>query len=135
MITTPFYIEKDKVDGVWNLMNRHDVIVIRFVHEEAAKLNRDMLNDAFQDGFAYCIDVTAFEAGVLEARRAMMAHEEAKRGVAELAMAAGTDQPLANTGAGGDTQKASSPLRESFVSKAIAKVKFVFESIKESGNA
>lgn len=134
MITTPFYIEKRKPDGAWLLRDRHDVCVMEFLHEEAAKCHRDAFNDAFQDGFAYCIDVTAAEAKALEARRLQRAHEEAKRGVTELAMAAGSDQPIANTRSSGDGQKPSPP-PESFISKAIAKVKFVFESIKESGNA
>lgn len=135
MITTPFYIEKRKTDGCWCLRNRHDICVMEFVHEEAAKVHRDLCNDTFQDGFAYCIDITAAEAKALEAKRIQRAHEEAKRGVAELAMAAGSDQPITSPGAGGEAKQASSPLPESFISRAIAKVKFVFESIKESGNA
>lgn len=124
MITTPFYIEKRKPDGAWLLKDRHDVCVMEFVHEEAAKCHRDLCNETFQDGFAYCIDLTAKEAKALEAKRIQRAHEAAKSGVADMAIAAGTVQPAGTT---------APP--ESMLSKAIAKVRFVFDSIKESGNA
>lgn len=125
MITTPFYIEKRKSDGYWCLRNRHDVCVMEFVHEEAAKCHRDLCNETFQDGFAYCIDLAATEARRLEAKRIQRAHEAAKSGVADMAIAAGTVQPAGTP----------APPPSSMLSLAIAKVKFVFESIKESGNA
>ena len=135
MITTPFYIEKRKSDGSWLVVNRQDTVLGICADEKAAGFQRDMLNAAFQDGFAYCIDLAAAEAKALQAKHIERAHEQAKQGVAETAMAAGSDQPLVISGPGGDFQRNYLPSPESLISKAIAKVKYVFESIKESGNA
>lgn len=135
MITTPFYIEKRKSDGYWCLRNRHDVCVMEFVHEGAAQCHLDLCNETFQEGFAYCIDLMAAEARSLEEKRVQRAHQAAKSGVADLALAAGTDQPLAITGPGIDFQSSRPQPPEGVISNAIAKVKFVFECIKESDNA
>lgn len=136
MNTTPYYIERKANADSWLLRDWQDRLVMEVLHVESAKQYRDLLNEAFQAGFSHCIDMTEVAARELDAARDRKLQQAIQTGVAEMTLAAGTDQPLVVTGPGGDFQKSFTPARQPGIfAQAIAKVKRLWQEIKESGNA